>query len=64
MDPELLRRIHTQDTWTFPECLALGAEFGVKTRFIVALVMMQGKHYVDGAAGSYAAPAKDNPTDR
>ncbi len=54
MDPELKARIESKDTWTFPECLALGSEFGIKTRFVVAMVMMLGRNYVDGEAGSYS----------
>ena len=62
MDPELKTRIESQDVWTFPECLALAAEFGTKTRFIVAMVMMLGRTYVDGNAGSYS-DGSDRKTD-
>lgn len=54
MNPELRDRIESQAVWTFPECLALAAEFGLKTRFVVAMIMMLGRTYVDGGAGSYA----------
>ncbi len=54
MDPELKTRIESQDVWTFPECLALAAEFGTKPRFIVAMIMMLGRNYVDGKSGSYS----------
>lgn len=57
MDPELRQRIESQAVWTFPECLALAAEFGLKTRFVVAMIMMLGRTYVDGEAGSYAGGA-------
>ena len=48
---EIERRIAAQDTWTFKECLALAAEFNLKTRHVVALVMARGKNYVDGNLG-------------
>ena len=58
MDPELKTRIESRETWTFPECLALASEFGLKTRFVVAMVMMLGRRYVDGEAGSFTAAGK------
>ena len=48
---ELEKRIAGQETWTFKECLALAAEYNLKTRFVVALVMARGKNYVDGNLG-------------
>jgi hypothetical protein len=52
VSPELLRRIEAQEAWTFRECLGLAAEFNTKVRLVVALVMMKGKRYSDGEAGS------------
>lgn len=51
MNPKLLDRIDAQATWTFRECLALGLEFNVKTRMVIAMVMMRGKQYTDSDAG-------------
>jgi len=47
MNPQLLNRIDTQAIWTFRECLALGLEFNVKTRMVIAMVLMRGKQYRD-----------------
>ena len=56
MNAELERRIESQDAWTFRECLGLAAEFDVKVRMVVALVMAKGKHYTDGEpGGSFSA---------
>ena len=44
---ELEKRIASQDTWTFRECLALAAEFNMKTRMVIALILARGKQYVD-----------------
>ena len=51
MNKELEKRIDEQDTWTFKECLALAAEFNIKTRYVVVMVMARGKNYVDGNLG-------------
>ena len=48
MHEALIKRIETQETWTFQECVGLAAEFSMKTRAVIAFVMMQGKDYVDG----------------
>ncbi|MBM4206121.1 MAG: hypothetical protein FJ194_18560 [Gammaproteobacteria bacterium] len=53
MNPELKSQIESQAIWTFPECIALAAEFGLKPRFVVAMIMMLGRTYQDGDAGSY-----------
>ena len=47
MNPRLEERIEAHDTWTFQECVGLAAEFNMKTRAVIALVMMKGKTYVD-----------------
>jgi hypothetical protein len=48
MNGELERRINEKESWTFKECLGLASEFKTKTRFIVAMVLAQGKNYIDG----------------
>jgi hypothetical protein len=48
MNNELERRINEKDQWTFRECLGLASEFQTKTRFVVAMVLAQGKNYLDG----------------
>jgi hypothetical protein len=48
MNGELERRINEKDQWTFRECLGLASEFKTKTRFVVTMVLAQGKNYVDG----------------
>jgi len=48
VNEELRRRIREQDTWTFKECVGLAAEFGLKTRYVIVMVLAEGKHYVDG----------------
>ena len=52
MNDELERRINEKDQWTFKECLGLASEFSTKTRFIVAMVLAQGKIYIDGSDSS------------
>jgi len=47
MDEELEKRIDAQDVWTFRECVGLAVDFGMKTRMVIALVLMKGKEYVD-----------------
>ena len=47
MNQALNDRINEQDVWTFRECLALAAEFNMKTRVVIALILMQGKEYID-----------------
>ena len=44
---EIEERIAAQDSWSFKECLALAAEFGVKTRMVILMVHSQGKTYID-----------------
>ena len=56
MNPELEKRIAEKDDWTFPECVGLATEFSLKTRAVIAFVMMQGKNYIDG-------PTTDNLSD-
>ena len=48
MNGELERRINEKEQWTFRECLGLASEFKTKTRFVVAMVLAQGKNYLDG----------------
>ncbi|MBT7335782.1 MAG: hypothetical protein HN856_15490 [Gammaproteobacteria bacterium] len=48
MNAELRRRIDQKDRWTFKECLGLAADFDVKVRFVIALVLSEGKTYTDG----------------
>ena len=48
MNPALEARIETKEVWTFKECLGLAAEFNTKTRFVIAMVLAQGKNYIDG----------------
>ena len=52
MNGELERRINEKDQWTFKECLGLASEFKTKTRFIIVMVLAQGKHYIDGGDSS------------
>ncbi len=47
---ELEERIASQETWTFRECLALAAEFNMKTRMVIALILARGKTYIDQEA--------------
>jgi len=47
MYEELEKRIDEQEVWTFRECLGLAVDFGLKTRMVIAQVLMQGKEYVD-----------------
>jgi len=51
MNEELKKRISEQDTWTFKECLGLAAEFNLKTRYVIVMVLAQGKNYADGNLG-------------
>ena len=53
MNGELERRINEKDQWTFRECLGLASEFKTKTRFVVAMVLAQGKDYIDGEYSSH-----------
>jgi hypothetical protein len=48
VNQDLQARIAEQEVWTFKECLGLGALFNVKPRFVIAMVLAQGKDYVDG----------------
>lgn len=43
------KRIEEKDVWTFHDCQGLAAEFGVKTRYIIGLVFMKGKEYIDAS---------------
>ena len=52
MNGELERRINEKDQWTFKECLGLASEFKTKTRFVVTMVLAQGKNYIDGGDAS------------
>ncbi len=52
MNGELERRINEKDRWTFKECLGLASEFKTKTRFVVTMVLAQGKNYIDGGDAS------------
>ena len=36
-----------KDSWSFKECLALAAEYGVKTRMVILMVHSHGKTYID-----------------
>ena len=47
MNPELIKRINAREVWTFQDCLGLGAEFNVKPRFVITLVLAQGKQYYE-----------------
>ena len=44
---ELEERIAAKDSWSFKECLALAAEYGVKTRMVILMVHSNGKTYID-----------------
>ena len=48
MNLELEKRIAEKDDWTFPECVGLASEFSMKTRAVIAYVVIQGKNYIDG----------------
>ena len=48
MNKELERRIDEKEEWTFKECLGLAADFNLKTRLVVTMVLARGKNYVDG----------------
>lgn len=50
MTQSLEQRIDAQEQWTFRECLGLAAEFDVKTRMVVVMVLARGKSYVEQAA--------------
>jgi hypothetical protein len=50
MTQSLEERIDAQEQWSFRECLGLAAEFDVKTRMVVVLVLARGKHYVEQAS--------------
>ena len=57
MNPDLEKRIAEKDDWTFPECVGLATEFSIKTRAVIAFVMMQGKNYIEGGTtGSNSDP--------
>ena len=46
---EIEKRIEAKDVWNFHDCQGLAVEFGVKTRYVIALVFMKGKEYVEAA---------------
>ncbi len=48
MNDELEKRIREQEEWTFKDCLGLAAEFNIKTRVVVLMVLASGKSYIDG----------------
>ena len=47
MNPQLKARIEEKDVWTFPECVGLSSEFGIKVRAVIAFIMMSGKTFVE-----------------
>ena len=51
MQEELEERIRGQEVWTFKECVGLAAEYNLKTRFVIAMVLATGKDYVDVEPG-------------
>ncbi len=67
LNPELTARIEAEPCWTFRQCAGLAAEFGIKPRVVIAMVMMLGKEYRDTEAVSVpAGPSApdDCPPDR
>ncbi|HCC43878.1 MAG TPA: hypothetical protein DEQ32_05750 [Gammaproteobacteria bacterium] len=48
MKPGLEQRIAEKENWTFSDCVGLATEFGLKTRAVIAFIMLQGKNYIDG----------------
>lgn len=59
MNPDLEKRIAEKDNWTFQECVGLAAEFSIKTRAVIAFVMMQGKNYIDRGTSSSPSSSDD-----
>ena len=47
MKPGLEQRIAEKENWTFSDCVGLATEFGLKTRAVIAFIMLQGKNYID-----------------
>ena len=50
MKQPIEERIRTQARWTFRECVGLASEYNMKTRAVIAMVMMLGAEYVDHEA--------------
>lgn len=48
MNSNLVARVNEQDDWTFQEVLGLAADFNLKPRFIIAVILANGKNYIDG----------------
>ena len=59
MKPGLEQKIAEKDSWTFSECVGLAAEYGMKTRAVIAYVMLQGKHYIDGPEATFKTDDSD-----
>ena len=49
---EIEKRIETREVWTYHDCQGLATEFKVKTRYVIGLVFMKGKEYVDAAGAT------------
>ncbi len=47
MNEQLEQKIRSRPRWTFQECAGLASEYNVKTRAVIAMVMMCGAEYVD-----------------
>lgn len=45
----LEERIDAQEHWTFRECVGLAADFNVRTRMVVVMVLARGKSYSERA---------------
>ena len=52
MSDPIEKRIEEKEVWTFHDCQGLAAEYGVKTRYVIGLVFMKGKEYVDAAGAT------------
>lgn len=48
MNPNLVARVNEQEDWTFQEVLGLAADFNLKPRFVIAVILANGKNYIDG----------------
>ena len=55
----LQERIAERRVWTFKDCLGLAAEFNMKPRAVVVMVLAQGATYVDG--DTRPAPTAEPP---
>ena len=62
MNPEVVKRIEAQERWTFPECVGLASEFGMKTRAVIVAVMMYGKTYVEDPSGASSDDSPPSPS--